>query len=358
MYSDHALTFETVDTHKITRREEIALFLESNGLGIDDDIEQFVVASCNRRLVACAGIAGNTLKCIAVDSSWRGTSLSLKVIHEAEVQAIQNGEHQLFLLTTPDNVKAFRGCGFYPLVTLDHRATLMENTPVGIQHYCRKLSAHHRVEVANVGGIVMNANPFTAGHLYLIEQAAKACDWLHIFVVEEDLSTFSFQDRLAMVQEGSRHLRNVVVHPGSRYIISRGTFPGYFLKEKQIINEVCAAIDLIMFRRYIAPALNIRQRFVGTEPFCKVTAQYNFAMHHWLEDKTVMAEATIKVNEIARVTDENNLPISASAVRKSLERNDMEAVKRMVPATTLPFLTRWQSRHPFKQPDYDLANVG
>ncbi|WP_367395459.1 [citrate (pro-3S)-lyase] ligase [Pantoea sp. Ep11b] len=357
MYSDQALTFETMDTHNVARREEVARFLTSNGLGIDDDIEQFVVARCHRDLVACAGIAGNTLKCIAVETGWRRTSLGLKVIHEAEVQAIQNGEHQLFLLTTPDNVKAFRGCGFYPLVTLDHRATLMENTPVGIQHYCRKLRAHHRVMAANVGGIVMNANPFTSGHLYLIEQAAKACDWLHVFVVGEDLSAFSFQDRFAMVKEGARHLKTVTVHPGSRYIISRGTFPGYFLKEKQIVNEVYAAIDLILFRQYIAPALNIRQRFVGTEPFCKVTAQYNRAMHHWLEDETIMTDAAVRVNEIPRITDENNLPISASAVRRALKKNDLNTVKRMVPATTMPYLIRWLSHHLFTESDCGLANV-
>ncbi|EIB98922.1 [citrate (pro-3S)-lyase] ligase [Pantoea sp. ARC270] len=357
MYSDQALTFETVDTRHVTLREEIRLFLAGNGLGMDEDIEQFVVARCKRDLVACAGIAGNTLKCVAVESGWRGTALGLKIVHEAEVQAIQNGEHQLFLLTTPERVKAFRGCGFYPLVTLDNRATLMENTPVGIDHYCRKLRAHHRVQADHVGAIVMNANPFTSGHRYLIEQAAHSCDWLHIFVVEEDLSAFSFQERFAMVQAGARHIPNASVHPGSRYIISRGTFPGYFLKEKQIVNDVFAAIDLILFRRYIAPALNITQRFVGTEPFCKVTAHYNHAMHNWLEDEAIMADAIINVTEIARITDENNLPISASAVRAALKRKDMDAVKRMVPATTLPFLTRWLSHHAFTQPDYDLANV-
>jgi len=68
MYSDQALTFETVDTRNVTRREEIRLFLAGNGLGMDEDIEQFVVARCKRDLVACAGIAGNTLKCVAVDS--------------------------------------------------------------------------------------------------------------------------------------------------------------------------------------------------------------------------------------------------------------------------------------------------
>ncbi|CAK6496722.1 [Citrate [pro-3S]-lyase] ligase [Pantoea sp. Nvir] len=357
MYSEQAPEFETVETGNGRVKEEIASFLQSNGLGIDKDIEQFVIARYNRQLVACAGLAGNTLKCIAVENAWRGTSLGLKIIHEAELQAMQNGEHQLFLLTHPDNVKSFQGCGFYPLVTLDNRATLMENSPVGIHRYCRQLRSHHLVAASRIGSIVMNANPFTLGHQYLIEQAAQACDWLHVFVVEEDLSTFSFRDRLAMVQAGSQHLPNITVHPGSKYIISRGTFPGYFLKEQQRIDEVYAAIDLMMFRRYIAPALNINQRFVGTEPFCKVTAQYNCAMHHWLEDKTLMPAAAINVTEIPRMTDENNLPVSASAVRKHLHQQEMQAVKRRVPATTLPYLYRWLSERRSKQTDTELASA-
>ena len=160
-----------------------------------------------------------------------------------------------------------------------------------------------------------------------------------------------------MVQEGSRHLPNITVHPGSKYIISRGTFPGYFLKEKQIINEVYAAIDLLMFRRYIAPALNINQRFVGTEPFCKVTAQYNDAMHHWLEDEMTIPAASIKVNEIQRMTDMNNLPISASAVRKLLSHEDMHAVESMVPATTMPYLYKWLSANQSKQPDLNMVDA-
>ena len=356
MVTDQALEFETIETNSGTFREEITLFLQRNGLGIDTDISQFVIARQHRQLVACAGLAGNTLKCIAVAREWRGTSLGLRIIHEAELQAVQNGEHQLFLFTSPDNVKSFRGCGFYPLVTVDNRATLMENTPVGIHRYCRQLRNEHLVKARSVGGIVMNANPFTLGHQYLIEQAANACDWLHVFVVEEDLSAFSFRERFAMVRDGSRHVPNVTLHPGSRYIISRGTFPGYFLKDKQIVNEVYSAIDLMMFRRYIAPALNITQRFVGTEPFCKVTAQYNNAMYHWLEDEMAMPAASIKVQEIKRITDDNNFPISASAVRQLVNKKRMQSVKSMVPATTLPYLQQWLLAHHCRQPD--LALVG
>lgn len=355
MYTDQALEFETIETSNGIFSEDIVNFLKNNGLGIDDDIEQFVIARFHRKLIACAGLAGNTLKCIAVDLAWRGTSLSLQIIHEVELLAAQKGEHHLFLLTYPDNVKSFRGCGFYPLVTLENRAALMENTPVGIHRYCNQLRNEYLVGGNKIGGIVMNANPFTLGHQYLIEQAAAACDWLHIFVVQEDVSEFSFQHRYAMVREGTRHLKNITIHPGSRYIISRGTFPGYFIKEKQIINEVYSAIDLVIFRRYIAPSLDITDRFVGTEPFCQVTAQYNRAMHHWLEDELTLPAASIQVNEIQRRTDYNNLPISASSVRRLLKKHNITAVKSMVPASTMPYLINWLSQHQHKKPDLALA---
>ena len=40
------------------------------------------------------------------------------------------------------------------------------------------------------GAVVMNCNPLTLGHRYLIEQALKQCDYLMIFVVQEDKSFF------------------------------------------------------------------------------------------------------------------------------------------------------------------------
>ena len=67
--------------------------------------------------------------------------------------------------------------------------------------YVNQLQRYRR----NVGAIVMNCNPFTLGHLYLIEYAAKEVDQLFIFVVEEDASFFSFDDRIMLVREGTKH---------------------------------------------------------------------------------------------------------------------------------------------------------
>lgn len=62
-----------------------------------------------------------------------------------------------------------------------------------------------------IGAIVMNCNPFTLGHQYLMEACAKQCDMLLVFVVQEDKSYFPFTDRIRLVREGCSDLDNVCV---------------------------------------------------------------------------------------------------------------------------------------------------
>ena len=46
------------------------------------------------------------------------------------------------------------------------------------------------MEAPKVAAIVMNANPFTLGHQYLVEKAAAENDLVHLFMVSEDASLF------------------------------------------------------------------------------------------------------------------------------------------------------------------------
>ncbi len=213
----------------------------------------------------------------------------------------------------------------------------MENSPVAIGRYCDSLRAQRRPG-RKVGGIVLNANPFTLGHRYLVEQAARACDWLHVFVVKEDAWSFSYADRFALVAAGVKGLDNLTLYPGSDYVISRATFPGYFLKEKMIIEHSWAAIDLLLFREYIGPALGITHRYVGTEPFDPVTHNYNAEMKRWLEHAASAAPA-ITVVEMPRLAI-HGTSISASEVRRFVAQRDFSAIRELVPVTTLQFLKR------------------
>ncbi|ATO32907.1 [Citrate [pro-3S]-lyase] ligase [Dickeya dianthicola] len=341
MYADESFTFATLDV-RVHPREltEITQFLGVCQLGMDKDIEFFVVGRHNGQLVACAGLCANTIKCVAVHPGYRDLNLGAKVVNEVVQFAAERDLFHLFLYTRPCNITVFRGCGFYPLACYDDQAVLMENTPIGIRQYCQSLATQVKPG-RDIGAIVMNANPFTLGHRYLAEQAARACDWLHIFVVREDVSFFPFAERLEMVRQGVAHIPNLTVHAGSEYMISKATFPGYFLKEEKLITQAHAALDLIIFRQYIAPALGITRRFVGTEPFCPVTHHYNQDMHHWLEQAGQGAAPALEVVEIERTCEHAGLAISASEVRRLLKLRQFDAIREIVPATTFVHLQRY-----------------
>ena len=177
------------------------------------------------------------------------------------------------------------------------------------------------------GVVVMNCNPFTLGHRYLIEQAAKQVERLYVMVVREDCSLFAYTERKAMVEQGVADIENVNVIDGSDYAISRATFPTYFLKRLDDAADTQMLLDLDLFRRHIAPALGATVRFVGTEPTDQLTRRYNQLMHEALKD----------VRETARLEKDGNA-VSASRVRKAMEEGDMNTIRQLVPPTTLPYI--------------------
>jgi [citrate (pro-3S)-lyase] ligase len=323
-------------------RAEIQQLLARCGLDYEAGVEIFAVFRKEGRIAACAGLDHNVVKCVAIDPEMQGEALGLQLMTEIVNVAHERGHSHLFLYTLPKNVEFFRSCGFHPLVEVPDYVTLMENTPVGLKIYCDEL-ARLRRPGKKIGAIVMNANPFTLGHRYLIEQAAAACDWLHLFVVAEDASYFSYNDRYALVKAGVEGTPNLTLHLGSKYMVSRGTFSAYFLKEKNVVGDCFTAIDLLIFRNWIAPALGVTHRFVGTEPFCRTTNKYNRDMRHWLMQDVSDAPA-IEVVEIPRV-EYDAVPISASQVRRLLAADDFNQIANLVPATTLQLL-RTKYRRP------------
>jgi len=245
--------------------DEVRKLLAASQLEFDSPVQVLVLCRVRGRMVACAGLDHNVIKCVAVAQDFRGESLSLRLGSEIVALAAQRREFHLFLYSPPHNRELFRGWGFYPLVEVPDLVILMENSPIAIQRYCDSLRLR-RKPGDRIGCCVLNANPFTLGHRYLVERAASECDWLHVFVVKEDASTFSYDDRFALVAAGVKNISNLTLHQGSDYIISRATFPGYFLKDKLVIDHSWAGIDLLLFREHIAPSLGITDPYELTQP--------------------------------------------------------------------------------------------
>lgn len=187
-----------------------------------------------------------------------------------------------------------------------------------------------------IAAIVMNANPFTLGHRYLVEQACKENDWLHLFMVSEDASYFPYAVRKRLIKEGTADLKNIIYHDSGPYIISSATFPSYFQKDDLAVIESHANLDLAIFVK-IAERLGIKARYVGEEPTSTVTRRYNEIMAQRLP------EAGICCRIIPRNVKDGET-VSASTVRRALHDGDWETVARMVPEVTLAFLQSDEAR--------------
>lgn len=186
-------------------------------------------------------------------------------------------------------------------------------------------------ESNDVGAIVMNCNPFTFGHRYLIEEASKRCEKLIVFVVQEDKSVFKFKDRIKLVREGTADLKDVYVMESGKFIISSLTFQEYFNKSEMQDRIVDTSEDVTLFANEIAPAAHIKKRFVGTEPFDSVTRQYNRTMGK------VLPRYGVEFFEIPRKKTGEQV-ISASKVRELLKARDFESLRMFVPDITYDFL--------------------
>lgn len=203
-------------------------------------------------------------------------------------------------------------------------------------NYVDKLKTLRIEENKVIGSIVMNCNPFTLGHRYLIEQSLKNVDWLYIFVVEEDKSMFSFEDRFRLIQENTKDLNNITIVPSGNFIISSKTFSAYFSKDTPTETKIDTSTDIEVFAQHIVPALNINIRFVGEEPFDIVTNQYNRSM------KDILPKYGVEVRVIPRKKFGEEV-ISASTVRKLLKQKDFNKIKNFVPSATYDFLLKLMS---------------
>lgn len=329
------------------QRRRIEQFLGDNGLRLDDvDYYAALVDETTDEIVAGGGLKGGVIKCVAVADGHKGEAVANQIVSHLIAQANVDGHQCVKLFTKPQNQKMFESMSFRLLAEAP-KAILMETGIGGIKRYCEELKSekgkvkreksncelHHlnpstpQPIMPQSGIIIMNCNPFTLGHRYLIEQAAQQVDTLYILVVREDCSMFGYDERKAMIVRGVAHINNVVVCDGSEYSISATTFPTYFLKSLSDASDTQITLDIDLYRRHIAPALGATVRFVGTEPDDPLTRRYNELMKSMLPD----------VREVARL-QQGGVAVSASRVRKAIVENHLALAARLVPPTTVPYI--------------------
>lgn len=328
------------------QRRQIEMFLQTNGLRYDDvDYYAAIVDESSDEMIAGGGLKGSVIKCVAVADGHKGEAVANVIVSHLIAKANAEGCQCVKLYTKPNNRQLFESLSFR-LIAESPNAILMETGVGGIEKYYEELrvkSEELRVKseelkndesvVSNarkpIGAIVMNANPFTLGHRFLVEQSSELVERLYVVVVREDCSMFSYNERKAMVSQGVRDIGNVVVVDGSDYAVSAATFPTYFLKQLSDATDTQIILDLDLYRRRIAPALGATIRFFGSEPTDPLTRRYNELMHQQLGEE--------HVHEIQRKQQEGSA-ISASRVRKAMMEGCLWDAIQLVPPTTIPYI--------------------
>ena len=310
--------------------KKLKSFLNDFNLTLDA-IDYAIVAEIGQTIIGSCCKHRNILKCFAIRSEYQGLGLTQKLLTEVAYKAFEQGYYHTFIFSKPSNSEIFLSLGYKEIMTTDE-VILMEKGNTSIKDYISDIERKYSLGSTMNGAIVMNCNPFTLGHQYLIETASKQVDRLIIFAVEEDASTFPFKDRFELMIQGTKHLDNVLVLPSSFYIISQATFPNYFLRDKEHAFTTYARLDLSIFGYWFSQ-LNVKIRFVGEEPLDPMTDMYNQTMME------VLPKYGMQLKIIPRKENDSGV-ISASKVRALLKEDRWEEVAKFVPKTTYDYLLR------------------
>ncbi|MDU1042988.1 [citrate (pro-3S)-lyase] ligase [Peptoniphilus rhinitidis] len=306
-------------------KKDVEKFLEGFDIKYERDVDYTIVALDGDKVVGTGSCAGRILKCFAIDPTYQGMGITNTIITRLLDHQYQVGNKHLFIFTKPKSIKIFTDFGF-SIVEKTEDVALLDNKIEELNQLLKNIE-----DQRESGAIVVNANPMTKGHLYLINEARKMTDLLHVFMVEEDESTFPYDFRYKIVKEELEKFDDVLVHPGNNYIISKNTFPTYFYKDEKTILKAYSELDSKIFGRYFARTLNIKKRFVGTEDKDLVTKNYNETMERILPDYG------IEVVEIPRTSLDDEI-ISASKVRLFLKERKFEEAYKFLPEATIKAL--------------------
>ena len=324
---------------------QIEKLLQEEGIRRDPNLDYTCgMYDEDMNIIATGSLFGNTLRCMAVSHLHQGEGLMNEIVtHLIEIQ-FERGNTHLFLYTKCDTAKFFGDLGFSEIARVSDQLVFMENRRTGFSDYLKKLqnsctkntpSSDNNIKYSrntqNIAALVMNANPFTHGHLYLVEKAAAENDILHLFMVSEDASLVPYSVRKRLIMEATSHLPNICYHDSGPYIISNATFPSYFQKDESSVITGHALLDLTIFKS-IAQTLHINRRYVGEEPTSQVTGIYNQIMAKELP------KSDIECIIIPRL-EYNGAAISASTVRQAIHDGKIDSIKPLVPEATYKFFT-------------------
>ncbi|AOG60989.1 [citrate (pro-3S)-lyase] ligase [Spiroplasma helicoides] len=318
-YIDLNSSFETKRVTEFLKRFDLEYNLVDATLVIKDE-KQKIIATCSK--------LNNVIKCIAVCKDYINQNFLNKLVTEISKLIYLEKQDEIFVFTKPENKFIFEGVGFDNIFVNDKIAFLTNkiNNYKKYKTYIQNLLTGNDIAI-----LLMNCNPLTKGHGFLIEYASKKYQQVYIIPVKEDVSLFTYEERKQMLSLFVKNFTNVALLKGSDYLISKATFPTYFLNEEDKIVIANSEVDANVFVNLFENTKSKITRVVGSEPNSRTTNLYNNVMN------TVLEKNNIGFEQVERYTINNNV-VSASTVRKNIYEN--KEWESLVPQTTIEIIKK------------------
>ena len=309
-----------------SEKNAVKEFLDKFSLKYKDTVNYTVYIEDKGEIVGTVSLADNLIMLLAVDKKMQGENLAVTLINHVITKLREDKIYGYKVFTKSDYAPLFESMGFRLLVKTDNFVALEGgecNVEKAVDNIVTKVSMELGGIDEDTASIVINGNPFTEGHLALCEYALKNHRRLIVFVLEEDLSEFSFKERLSLAFLATRpYSDRVSVVPSTSYIVSKSTFPDYFLKSADKSTQAYAEYDALIFKKYFMAKLGIVKRYFGSEKTDYMQV-YNKVMQEVLGDQM----------EVVDRFEKDGVTISAKTVRELIKEGKKEQALSLIPVS-------------------------
>lgn len=320
---------EEINLSNIEEVNQLKDFLKTFRVAFEMPEKTYVVRN-GGEIIATGSSDGNVLKYFFVNYTAGGRDAATAIFKKLLEHVENTGYKSYFVLTSPNYKAIFLSFGLEEVSSTD-KVTLLEGGNYNIEKWIEDTNKEIGPKKGKRGAIVANCNPMTLGHKYLISEALENVDELLFFVVEEDSSVFPIERRLEIVKEELKDLDNIKVLKGGSYIISRGTFPTYFIKKEDDMLDIYTELDATIFGQRIAKGLEINTRFLGTENLDYVTNAYNRALIKVLDDYNIETKLIPRLKIGERT-------VSASYVRNLIKEGKLDEAYKFLTLSAKEYL--------------------
>src|SRR5690554_6026105 len=158
---------EVLDLNNLKSMELLNHFLKESNLMLDT-LDYAIVLKDNNQIVGSCCKDKNVLKMIAIHPEYQQHNFVATLISEMQHVLFDQGYTHSFVFTPKKSKEIFISLNYHEIISVCD-VCLLEKGKQKIDDVIESIRKQINTNTSNNGAIVINGNPFTLGHQYLID---------------------------------------------------------------------------------------------------------------------------------------------------------------------------------------------